>query len=236
MSMMKSKPLTPVWTSCKAKDICPKCKRLMETTIATDFNTAQDHDNTIKEANKASENIILPEDTIREWRRDNNKANKKKRKDKYREMLEKKWSIYQVQKTPKDSDTSSEASFASTNTDIVTLKNPPIRYGIDIAKEVLDNIPVFDGKQGKLNQFLSTIESYSTMYRVCKVDLVMLQSRGKVHKIINHTVAEDPDIKWSDIKRKLTNNYGSTRSGIEASVKITKLSMSSEETVGKYLA
>ena len=35
------------------------------------------------------------------------------------------------------------------------------------------------------------------------------------------------------IKRKLTSNYGSTRSGIEANVKLT---MNSEETVGEYLA
>ena len=47
---------------------------------------------------------------------------------------------------------------------------------------------------------------------------------------------EDADVEWSVIKRKLTNNYGSTISGIEASVKISKLSMTSEETVGKYLA
>ena len=91
-------------------------------------------------------------------------------------MLENKWSSYQVQKTPRDLDTSSEASLTSTNTDFVTLKTPHIRYRIDIAKEVMDNIPVFDGKQGELNQFLSTIETYSTMYRVCKVDLMMLVS------------------------------------------------------------
>ena len=30
-------------------------------------------------------------------------------------------------------------------------------YGADIPKEVLDNIPTFDGKPGELNQFLSTI-------------------------------------------------------------------------------
>ena len=42
-------------------------------------------------------------------------------------------------------------------------------------------------------------------------------------------------MEWSVIKRKLTSNYGSTRSGIEASVKISKLSMNSEETVGEYL-
>ena len=74
------------------------------------------------------------------------------------------------------------------------------------------------------------------MYRVCKTDLVLLRSRGKAHEIISHAIAEDPDIEWLDIKRKLMSNYGSTRSRIEASVKISKLSMTSDETVGEYLA
>ena len=73
------------------------------------------------------------------------------------------------------------------------------------------------------------------MYRIHKTDLVLLHSRGKVHEIIHHPIAEDADIEWSVIKKKLTGNYGSTRSGIEASVKISKLSMNSEETVGEYL-
>ena len=109
-------------------------------------------------------------------------------------------------------------------------------YRADIPKEVLDNIPTLDGKPGELNQFLSTIESYSTMYRICKTDLVVMRATGKVHEIIHHTLQEDADIEWSAIKRKFTSNYGSTRSGIEASVKISKLSMNSEETVGEYLA
>ena len=109
-------------------------------------------------------------------------------------------------------------------------------YRADIPKEVLDNIPTFNGKPGELNQFLSTIESYSTMYRICKTDLVMMCTRGKVYEIIHHALQEDVDIEWSAIKRKLTSNYGSTQSGIETSVKISKLSMNSEETVGEYLA
>ena len=109
------------------------------------------------------------------------------------------------------------------------------RYGADVPKEVLHNIPTFDGKPGELNQFLSTIELYSTMYRIRKTDLVMLQSRGKVHEIIHHMLQEDANVEWSVIKRKVTSNYGSTQSGIEASVKISKLSMNSEETVGEYL-
>ena len=68
-------------------------------------------------------------------------------------------------------------------------------YGVDIPKEVLENIPTFDGKPGELNQFQSTIGSYSTMYRICKTDLVMMRARGKVHKIIHHTLQEDADIE-----------------------------------------
>ena len=95
--------------------------------------------------------------------------------------------------------------------EIATVPRPMITwYGADVPKEVLDNIPTFNGKPGELNQFLSTIESYSTMYRICKTDLVMLRSRGKVHKIIHHTIQEDADVEWSVIKRKLTSNYGST--------------------------
>ena len=74
------------------------------------------------------------------------------------------------------------------------------------------------------------------MYRICKTDLVVMRARGKVHEIIHHALQEDADVEWSAIKRKLTSNYGSTRSGIEASVKISKLSMNNEETVGEYLA
>ena len=59
--------------------------------------------------------------------------------------------------------------------EISTVPGPIVtRYRADVPKEVLDNIPTFDRKPGELNQFLSTIESYSTMYRLCKTDLVML--------------------------------------------------------------
>ena len=73
------------------------------------------------------------------------------------------------------------------------------------------------------------------MYRIHKTDLVLLRSRRKVHEIIYHAIAEDADVEWLVIKKKLTSNYGSTRNGIEAIVKILKLSMNSKETVGKYL-
>ena len=120
--------------------------------------------------------------------------------------------------------------------ELKTIPRPPItRYGADISKEVLDNIPAFKDKQGELSQFLNTIESYSMIYRVHKTGLVLLHSRGKAHKIISHAIMEDPGMEWLDIKRKLMSNYGSTKSRIKASVKISKLSMSSDKTVGEYL-
>ena len=60
-------------------------------------------------------------------------------------------------------------------------------------------------------------------------------SQRKSTEIIHQWLQEDADIEWSAIKRKLASNYRSTRSGIEASVKISNLSMNSEETVGEYL-
>ena len=131
---------------------------------------------------------------------------------------------------PKDPETSSTISMGYNTTGTSTYtKEPQIteyepnvseittvpkttitRYRVDIPKEVLNNIPTFDGKPGELNPFLSTIGSYSTMYRIRKTDLVMMQARGKVHEIIHHALQEDADIEWSAIKRKLTSNYGST--------------------------
>ena len=59
--------------------------------------------------------------------------------------------------------------------EITTVLKPIVmQYRADVPKEVLDNIPTFDGKPEELNQFLSFIEWYSTMYRICKTDLVML--------------------------------------------------------------
>ena len=64
----------------------------------------------------------------------------------------------------------------------------------------------------------------------------MLRTRGKAHKIISHAVAEDPDIEWSTISKKLISNYGATKGNMDANIKITQLEMKEEETVGEYLA
>ena len=107
---------------------------------------------------------------------------------------------------------------------------------MNVPREIIENIPMFDKKPEELNQFLSMINSYATMYSIQRVNLVMLRTRGKAHEIISHAVAEDPDVEWSTISKKLISNYGTIKGNIEASVKITKLQMKEEETLGEYLA
>ena len=108
-----------------------------------------------------------------------------KNKEKQWEMMEKRWGEYFLPlpkniRTPtqvqcshiiptqqRHQQTKNSKSPAMSQTyisEITTIQRPPItRYGADIHKDILDNIPVFKGKQGELTQFLSTIESYSTM-------------------------------------------------------------------------
>ena len=64
----------------------------------------------------------------------------------------------------------------------------------------------------------------------------MLRTISKEHEIISHTVAEDPDVEWSTISKKLISNYRATKGNIDANIKITQLEMKEEETVGEYLA
>ena len=64
----------------------------------------------------------------------------------------------------------------------------------------------------------------------------MLRTRVKAHEIISHAVAEDLDVEWSTISKKLISNYGTIKGNIEANVKITKLQMKDDKTLGEYLA
>ena len=238
------------------KGMKPGCKTLTRETTFSDFITAGNDTETMNSARDIANTKMTGGEFIKQWRNKHDDKIRAKNKSKQRELLEKWWGEYLTpSRDPKDPETSSTISmgYKTTGTstyqkeqhitkykpnvsEIATVPRPMITwYGADVPKEVLDNIPTFDGKPGELNHFLSTKESYSTMYRIRKTDLVMLQSRGKVHEIIHHTLQEDADVEWSGIKRKLTSNYGSTKSGIEASVKISKLSMNSEETVGEYL-
>ena len=242
----------------RVKHIKPTCKKIQNDTKFTDFITGSDDETTMNVARNMVNTKIPAEEFVKEWKEQYDNMVRNKNKLRHREYMEKRWgeALLPLSRKPRDPDMSSVVSCDSSITEtsstcpkqqsinyklniseITTIQRPSVTwYGADIPKEVLDNIPAFKGKQGELSQFLNTIESYSMMYIVHKTDLVLLQSRGKAHEIISHAIAEDVDVEWSDIKRRLTSNYRSTRSGIKASVKISKLSMTSKETVGEYLA
>ena len=159
-----------------------------EDTLAMDFKSAPENETTINSARGILE-TNRPAEVIKEWKEQHNTIIRSRNKEKAREMMEKKWHGFFIQphKQQRDLDTSSVISYRSNATKTSTnqrqqlnnyesnisklpiMRRPPVtRYGADIPKEVLDNIPPFDGKQGELSEFLNTIKSYMTMYRVHK--------------------------------------------------------------------
>ena len=210
------------------KGVKPSCKILSGVTVFSDFKTAADDTVTMDSARDIANTKMPVDEIIKQWRNQHDNKIRSRNKSKQRELLERRWGEYLASpRDPKDPKTSSVISMGSNTTgtstyqkeqqitdyepnmsEITTVPRPTvIQYGADVPKEVLDNIPTFNCKQGELNQFLNTIELYSTMYRIHKTDLVLLCSRGKVHEIIHHAIAEDADVEWSVIKRKLTSNY-----------------------------
>ena len=174
-------------------------------TVFSDFQTAAKDTSTMDVARDIVNKKMSADKIVKQWRNQHHNEIRSRNKSKQRELFEKRWGEYTTPpRHPKDSETSSVISMGSNATatsayqkeqqitdhepnmsEITTVHRPIItRYGADIPMKVLDNILMFDGKQGELNQFLSTIESYSTMYRIHKTDLVLLRSRGKVHEII----------------------------------------------------
>ena len=215
------------------RGIKPGCKTLTRETKFSDFTYAEDDAEIMNSARDIINSKMNGDELITQWKTNHNREIRAKNKAKQREIWVKWWGEFLTpHREQKDPETSSTISMGYNTTGISTstyTKEPRIteyepilseiatvpkttitRYGADIPKEVVDNIPTFDGKPGELNQFLSTIESYSTMYRIRKTDLVMMRARGKVHEIIHHALQEDADVEWSAIKRKLTSNYGST--------------------------
>ena len=135
------------------------------------------------------------DELVKQWKINHDREIRVKNKAKQREIWEKWWGEFLTpHREPKDPEMSSTISMGYNTTGTSTyIKEPQITeyepniseivtvprttitwYGVDIPKEVPNNIPTFDGKPGELNQLLSTIESYSTMYRIRKTDLVMM--------------------------------------------------------------
>ena len=177
------------------KGVKPGCKTLTRETVFSDFLTAGNDTETMNSARDIVNTKMPAGEFIKQWRNKHDDETRAKNKSKQRELLEKHWVEYLTpSRDPKDPETSSTISMGYNTmgmstyqreqqiteyehnvSEIATVPRPMItRYGADVPKEVLDNIPTFNGKPGELNQFLSTIESYSTMYRICRTDLVML--------------------------------------------------------------
>ena len=66
--------------------------------------------------------------------------------------------------------------------------------------------------------------------------MVLLRTRGKSHEIITHVIEDDPAVGWEGIKRKLTSNYGATKSRMDAGIQLKNMAMKENETLGEYLA
>ena len=213
------------------RGVKPGCKTLTRETKFSDFTYAENDAETMNTARDIINSKMNWDQLIKQWKTNHDGEIRSRNKAKQREVWEKWWGEFLTpHREPKDPETSSTIlmGYNMTGTSTYT-KEPRIteyepnvskiatvprttitQYRADIPKEVLNNIPTFDGKPGELNQFLSTIESYSTMHRIRKTDLVIMRAREKVHKIIHHVLQEDANVEWSAIKRKLTSNYGST--------------------------
>ena len=180
------------------KGMKPGCKTLTRETTYSDFITTGHDVETMNSARDIANSKVKADKFIKQWRNKHDDKIRAKNKSKQKELWEKQKGEYLTpHREPKDPETSSTISMGyntmGTSTypkepqiteyepnvsEIATVPRTMItQYGADVPKEVLHNIPTFDGKQGELNQFLSTIESYSTMYRIQKTDLVMLRSR-----------------------------------------------------------
>ena len=94
---------------------------------------------------------------------------------------------------------------------------------------------MFDGKPSELNQFINTIETIANIYSIPEIQMVLLCTRGKPHEIIMHIIEDDPAAGWEGIKRKLTSNYGATKSRMDAGIQLKNMTMKENETLGEYL-
>ena len=198
------------------RGVKPGCKTLIRETKFSDFTYTENDAETMNSARDIVNSKMNADELVKQWKIEHDGEIRAKNKAKQREIWEKWWGEYLTpHREPKDPETSSTISMGYNTTETSTYtKEPQIteyepnvseiatvlrtmitQHGVDIPKEVLDNIPTFDRKPGELNQFLSTIESYSTMYRICKTDLVMMRARGKVHEIIHHALQEDADVE-----------------------------------------
>ena len=227
------------------KNVSPKCKQLKSTITVEQF-TAADNDTRIMEAARQTLAEDQTDEQLKnEWENHTEAHHRTQDKNRLMEqMLARYAHLLAEEKPPKennrDIETSSEASFVSSATASTHLtserSHKPSFRPSDLTKEILDNIPTFDGKPSKLNQFINTIETVVNIYNIPEIQMVLLRTRGKPHEIITHVIEDDPATDWEGIKRKLTSNYGATKSRMDTGIQLKNMAMKENETLGEYLA
>ena len=159
--------------------IFPRCKQLNNAVTAEQFIVV--NDTRIMDAAHQTLSENTPDDYFTsEWQRHIEACRKTQDKTRLMEQMTARYAHLLSEYKPtkennKDPKTSSEASFissASTSTNTES-KNPcKLNYNpSDLTKEIIDNVPVFNGKTSNLNQFINTIESVTSLYNISKSKL-----------------------------------------------------------------
>ena len=172
------------------KNIFSKCKQLSNTVTVEQF-IATNNDTRIMDAAKQALTENLTDEYFKsEWEKHTEAHHKTQDKTRLMEQMTARYAHLLAEdksfkESSRDMETSSEASFISSAT---TLMHPtsershkPSFRPSDLTKEILDNIPTFDSKSSKLNQFINTIESVANIYNIPEIQIVLLRTRGKPH-------------------------------------------------------
>ena len=210
-------------------NIIPKCKQLNNTITAEQFLAANNNMHIMDLARQTLNENLTDEYFRNEWEKHTEACNKTQDKTRLMEQMTARYTHLLSEDKPlkessKDPKTSSEASFvssvsASTNP-ISERSHKPSYKPSDLTKEIIDNVPIFDGKTSELNQFINTIESVTSIYNIPEIQIILLRTRSKPHKIITHVIEDNPEAGWEGVKRKLTSNYGVTKSRMDAGIQL----------------
>ena len=151
----------------RKRGLKPGCKRLTRETKYSDFIYAENDPETMKSARDIVNSKMKGDELVKQCKTKHDREVRAKNKAKQREIWEKQWGEYLTpHREPKDPETSSTISMGYNTTgtstytkelriteykpDISKIDTVPrttiTRYGADIPKEVLNNIPTFDGK------------------------------------------------------------------------------------------
>ena len=226
-------------------NIVPRCKQLNNTVTVKQFLVAK-NDTCIMDLAHQKLNKNLPDEYFsNEWEKHTEACQKSQDNTKLMEQMTVRYAhLLSEYKPPKenskDPETSSEVSFiSSASIPLNSESERPRKHNYnpsDLIKKIIDNVPVFDGKTSELNQFINTIKSVANLYNIPDIQIVLLQTRGKPHEITMHIIDNNPEVGWEGVKRKLTSNYGATKSRIDSGIQLKNISMKENETVSEYLA